>query len=74
MLRTRTTLSIESEVLRATRIAAARSGKRDSEIVEDALRAYLGLAVIDRIRERSNLSAEDAETLAYAELHASRIT
>jgi hypothetical protein len=70
--RTRTTLSIDDQVLRAARIAAARSGKRDSELVEDALRAYLGLAVVDRIRAKSGLSAETAERLAYDELHASR--
>ena len=72
MSRMRTTLSIDGGVLRATRIAAARAGKRDSEIVEDALRAYLGLTVIDRVRAKSDLSARAAETLAYAELHASR--
>ena len=59
-------------MLRAARIAAARSGKRDSELVEDALRAYLGLAVVDRIRAKSGLSSETAERLAYDELHASR--
>lgn len=72
MSRTRTTLSIDDQVLRAARIAAARSGKRDSELVEDALRAYLGLTVIDRIRSASDLTPEAAEQLAYAELHASR--
>jgi hypothetical protein len=72
MARTRTTLSIDAAVMRSTRIAAARSGKHDSEIVEAALRSYLGLDVIDRIRAGSDLSAEDAERLAYAEVHASR--
>ena len=72
MGRTRTTLSIDNEVLRAARIAAARSGKRDSEVVEDALRWYLGLAVIDRIRTRSRLTPDQAEALAYSQLHASR--
>ena len=72
--RVRTTLSIDDQVLRAARIAAARSGKRDSELVEDALRAYLGLVVVDRVRERSNLTADAAEQLAYDELHAARST
>ena len=72
MSRTRTTLSIDDDVLRAARIAAARGGKRDSELVEDALRVYLGLAVIDRVRAKSALSSTEAEELAYWELHASR--
>jgi hypothetical protein len=72
MSKARTTLSVDADVLRQTRVAAARAGKRDSEIVEEALRAYLGLDVIDRLRSRSGLTAEQAETLAYRELHASR--
>jgi hypothetical protein len=74
MPRSRTTLSIDDQVLRAARIAAARSGKRDSELVEDALRAYLGLAAVDRVRAKSELTAEAADRLAYDELHASRST
>jgi hypothetical protein len=59
--------------LRATRIAAARAGKRDSEIVEEALRFYLGLGVVTTVRERAaDLDADAADRLAYKELHASR--
>ena len=72
MTQLRTTFSLDSRVLRAARIAAARAGKRDSEIVEEALRSYLGLDVVAAVRERAALSAEAAERLAYDELHASR--
>ncbi len=68
----RTTLSLDSRVLRAARIAAARAGKRDSEIVEEALRSYLGLDVVTAVRERAAMGAEAAEHLAYEELHSSR--
>lgn len=74
MSKVRTTLSLDDGVLRAARIAAARAGKRDSEIVEEALRSFLGLAVVDRVRAKSVLQADDAEALAYSELHASRTT
>lgn len=74
MAKARTTFSLDAGVLRAARIAAARSGKRDSEIVEEALRSYLGLAVVDRVRERAALDAATAEALAYDELHATRPT
>ncbi len=74
MAKARTTFSLDAAVLRAARIAAARSGKRDSEIVEEALRSYLGLAVVDRVRERAAFDAATAEALAYDELHAARST
>lgn len=72
MSKTRTTFSLDSSVLRSARIAAARAGKRDSEIVEEALRSYLGLAVVDGVRSRAALDATAAEALAYDELHAAR--
>ncbi len=72
MARSKTTIYLDPQVLRATRIAAARAGKRDSDVVEDALREYLGLAVIDRIRSRSDRDEEEAMRLAYEELHAMR--
>ena len=75
MAKTRVTLSIDDEVLRSARIAAARKGKRDSELVEDALRDYLGFGVIERIREKSafkHLSEDEVMEIVYAEIHASR--
>jgi hypothetical protein len=72
MARTKTTIYLDPQVLRATRVAAARAGKRDSDVVEDALREYLGLAVIERIRSRANLEEDEAMRLAYEELHVMR--
>jgi hypothetical protein len=72
MARTKTTVYLEPEVLRATRIRAARTGKRDSQIVEDALRQFLGLSVVDEIRAKADLDEEAAVKLAYDELHALR--
>lgn len=73
MSKARTTFSLDARVLRAARIAAARAGKRDSEIVEEALRTYLALDVFERVRDRAALDADDADALAYEELHASRV-
>lgn len=42
-MRRKTTIYVEDELLRATKIAAARTGKRDYQVIEEALRAYLGL-------------------------------
>jgi hypothetical protein len=72
MARAKTTVYLDPEVLRATRIRAARTGKRDSDVVEEALREYLGFTVIDRIQARSGLTPDEAEAVANAELHALR--
>lgn len=72
MARAKTTVYLDPDVLRATRIRAARTGKRDSDVVEEALREYLGLAVIDRVRARGELSADEAMALANEEVHAAR--
>jgi len=74
MSQARTTFSLDARVLRAARIAAARTGKRDSEIVEEALRSYLGLDVVAAVRERAAMDADTADALAYDEVHASRAT
>lgn len=73
MAKTKTTVYIDDDVLRAARVLAARTGRRDSEVVEEALREYTGSGVIDRVRARNtDLTAEEALTLAYEELHALR--
>ncbi len=77
MPKQRATFSLDEEVLRATRVAAARAGRRDSEIVEEALRSYLAIGVLEEIwRSRSpeapDLSDEEALRLARDEQHADR--
>jgi hypothetical protein len=72
MARSKTTVYLDPDVLRATRVQAARTGKRDSDVVEDALREYLGIGLLERIWEKADLSEEDAMKLAYDELHAMR--
>jgi hypothetical protein len=70
--RKKVTLYLDEGVLRAARVQAARTDKRDSEVVEEALRAYLGFDVLESVWARSNLSEEEAMRLAVAETHASR--
>lgn len=72
MPRAKATVYLDPEVLRATRVRAARTGKRDSDVVEEALREYLGLTVIDEIRAKADLDEDEAMQLAYEELHAMR--
>lgn len=63
---------VDDDVLRAARVRAARTDRRDSEIVEDALRAHLGFDVVERVWARSDLGEEEAMRLAVAETHAVR--
>jgi gamma-glutamyl:cysteine ligase YbdK (ATP-grasp superfamily) len=73
MAKMRTTLTVDEEVLRAVRIRAARTGKRDSEVIEDALRRDLGLDALEEIWAKVNPAPEkEGLELAVAELHAMR--
>jgi hypothetical protein len=60
----RTTMTIDEDVLRAVRVRAARSDKRPSEVIEDALREALGLDLLRRIWEKADLSEDEAMALA----------
>ena len=53
---------------------AARTGKRDSDVVEDALRRYLGINVLEEVWSASprDLSGDEALSLADRELHEAR--
>ncbi len=72
MVRRKTTVYIDEELLKAAKISAARTGKKDYQIFEEALRQYLGLSVLEQAWQRSKLSEEEALRLAYRELHSSR--
>ena len=72
MAKTRTTLTIDEDVLRAVKVRAARTGKGDSEVIEEALRRELGLDLLDRLWGRDQLSAEEATELAVRAQHATR--
>ncbi len=39
----RTTVTLDDDVFRAVKVKAARTGKRDSQVIEEALRRDLGL-------------------------------
>jgi gamma-glutamyl:cysteine ligase YbdK (ATP-grasp superfamily) len=74
MPKTRTTLTVDEEVLKAVRIKAARTGKRDSEVIEESLRRDLGLDELERIWARVKpISEQESLDLAYAELDAMRM-
>lgn len=72
MARKKTTVYLDEELLRAAKVLAARTGKKEYEVFEEALRSHLGMEVLQRSWDRSRLGEEEALDLAYGELHRSR--
>jgi hypothetical protein len=65
MSKVRTTVTLDAHVFRALKVHAARSGKRDGEVIEDALRKELGLDLLERLWARNkDLSEDEAMELA----------
>jgi hypothetical protein len=72
MAKIRTTLTVDADVLRAIKVRAARSGKGDSEVIEEALRRDLGLDLLDRLWAANDLPEEEALALAVEAQHQTR--
>lgn len=72
MARRPTTLYLDDEVLQAAQVVASRSHRDQSQVVEDALRSYLGLDVVEEVWRGSDLTEVEALKLADEEKHAAR--
>jgi hypothetical protein len=73
MSKTRTTLTLDEEVFRAVKIKAARTGRRDSQVIEESLRRDLGLDAMRDLWDRVDPVPEaEGIELANAELHTMR--
>jgi Ribbon-helix-helix protein, copG family len=72
MTRVRTTVTLDESVLRAVKIRAARSGRGDSEVIEESLRRDLGLDLVERLWAQNDLADEDATALAVEAQHRTR--
>jgi hypothetical protein len=72
MAKVRTTLTIDEDVLRGVKVRAARAGKGDSEVIEEALRRDLGMDLLDRIWSKAAMPADEATALAVEAQHATR--
>jgi predicted transcriptional regulator len=66
------TVYLDPEVARAAKVRAARAEKRDSEVIEEALREYLGWTALDQAQAISGLSEKEAMEIANREVHAYR--
>lgn len=72
MSKVRTTLTIDEDILRAVKVRAARTGKRDGEVIEEALRRQLGFAVLDEIWSHNDMDEDEAMKLAVEAQHEAR--
>lgn len=73
MRKARTTVTLDEDVFRAVKIKAARTGKRDSQVIEDSLRRDLGLDDLAEIWAKVTPVPEDEGLkLAGEELRAMR--
>lgn len=50
--------------MRAVKVRAARTGKGESEVIEEAVRKDLGLDLLDRLWSRNDMTEEEAMELA----------
>ena len=65
-------MCLEDILLRALKVAAAGSGQRECQVVEQALPRFLGMELRDKVGSRSSLSEKGALALAYGDLRRSR--
>jgi hypothetical protein len=72
MTKVRTTVTVDAEVLRAIKVRAARTGKGESEVIEEALRRDLGLDLLERLWDVNSLADEEALALSVEAQHQTR--
>jgi hypothetical protein len=65
-------LTIDEDVLKAVKVRAARTGKGESEVIEDAVRRDLGLDLMERLWARNDMPEDEAMELALEAQQAAR--
>lgn len=65
-------MTIDAQVLRAVKVRAARLGKGDSDVIEEALRRDLGLELLDRLWAASDLDEAESLDLGVEAQHRTR--
>jgi hypothetical protein len=73
MTKVRTTVTLDEEILKWVRARAARTGKGDSEVIEESLRHHLGLELLDRLGSKNQMLDDEATRLAVEAQHATRV-
>ncbi len=72
MSKIRTTVTLDTEVLKWVKVRAARMGKGDSEVIEDSLRRDLGFELLERLWSDNEMPEDQALKLAVEAQHSTR--
>jgi len=72
MAKEKLTVYLDPEVAQAMRVSAARRKMKDSELVEEALREWLGISALERLESEATLDWEEGLELAVRVQHESR--
>ena len=72
MSKVRTTVTLDAEVMRWVKVRAARLGKADGEVIEQALRRDLGLDLLEKLWQQEGLDEPQAMRLAVEAQHSTR--
>lgn len=72
MAKTRTTVTLDEDVLRWLKIRAARTRKGESQLIEEALRRDLGMDLLDELWACNDLDESAAMDLALEAQRAAR--
>ena len=57
-------MTMDEAVIRAVKVRAARSGQGESEVIEEAVRRWLGLDLLERLWAKNDLDPDEAMALA----------
>jgi hypothetical protein len=72
MARRPTTVRLDEKLLSEVHAAAQRAGASDDDVIEEAVRRFVGLEVLDELWTRNHLGEDEAMELAVSELRAMR--
>ena len=72
MARKRKAVYVSEKLMKVLKINVSRTGKEDYQILEEALRQYLGLSLLKQVWKRSKLGETAALRIAYKELRPRR--
>ncbi len=67
MPKVKTTLSLDERLLRQVRVRAARTGRSDSDVMEETLRE--GLGALERLRTRASVPEDKTLQIASGVIH-----
>ena len=72
MVKVKVPYAIDESVVRAVRTLAVTTNRRESEVVEAALREYLGLTLLEELEELARTRPAVSLDEVVAEQHAAR--